>query len=336
MIQKRNSLFVFLLAFFTACSSDKLNIDTSKIKLDIDYINLDSILVQSSDSELLNYHYNLQNKIDEIYDYQIGYCLQIGEVQDSVFIRSINLFKSDSGIVQLEEDIRSKFQDLTVYKEQITSGFKHLNYYFTDGKLPRNIVFMNSLFQSNAFSTHNEIGVGLERYLGYTNRIVQKLPPETFYDWMKKGWEEEYLVRDVLCSWIMTHFIEEQDNSLVESMIQWGKILYLTEAALPDSDKRIILRYTAQQYEWADKNELLFWKYLVKEKMLFKNSGLEKANFLNEGPYTVGLPENSPDRMGQFIGWKMVRNFMNKKGFKIEDLPKIPYNQILQEYKIND
>lgn len=336
MILKRNSLFVLFLAFFTACSSDRLNIDVSEVKLDVNYINLDSIIVQSDDSELLKYHHDFQKNITEIYDYQIGYCLQIGGVHDSIFTRSINLFKSDTGIVQLEEDIHSKFQDLTAYKKQISSGFKYLKYYFNSGKFPRNIVFMNSLFQSNAFSTHEEIGVGLERYLGYSNRIVKKLPPEPFYDWMKKGWEEEYLVRDVLCSWIMTHYIEEQDNSLVESMIQWGKILYLTEASLPVIEKRIILRYTADQYDWANKNELSFWKYLVKEKMLFKNSGLEKANFINEGPYTVGLPEDSPDRMGQFIGWKMVRNFMNENELKIEDLPKVPYNQILQEYKIND
>jgi len=338
MILKRKLLLGFLLLLIFSCSRDKLNVDTSEIKLETNYMNLDSVLQNSPKNELIQKHHEFQNSITEIYDYQIGYVLQIGRVSDTAFVNSINTFRKDKGIIELENDIKSKFSPTTLseVKSNLENGFKHLKFHFPQGKIPKTIVFMNSLFQSSAFSTHEEIGIGLDRYLGYKNKVVQKLPPEPFYDWMKKGWEEEFLVRDAICSWVMTHYVAEEDNSLVESMIRWGKILYLTEATIPDVDKRLVMRYTTEQFKWAEENELAFWKYLVKEKLLFKNSGLEKANYLNEGPYTVGLPDTSSDRMGQFLGWKMVRNYMENNDVTLEELIKLPYNSILQEYDISE
>jgi hypothetical protein len=75
---------------------------------------------------------------------------------------------------------------------------------------------------------------------------------------------------------------------------------------------------------------------LVKEQLLFKNNDRDKANFLNEGPQTIGLPEASPDRMGQFLGFQMVFGYMTKnKAVSLPELLKIDYNKILQTYEID-
>ena len=63
---------------------------------------------------------------------------------------------------------------------------------------------------------------------------------------------------------------------------------------------------------------------------------LDKANMLKEAPFTIGLPDVSPDRFAQFLGWQMVRNYMNKNKITLEQLIAIPYNNILQEYEIVD
>ena len=101
-------------------------------------------------------------------------------------------------------------------------------------------------------------------------------------------------------------------------------------------EKNKIIRYNKEEYEWANKNEFAFWKYLIDEKILFKNSEVDKVNLLNEGPFTIGLPSKSPDRFGQFIGWKIVQKYMSKKNISLKDLIKTPYNTILQEYEIEN
>jgi len=331
---------ILILAFIgyviSSCSHDDLDVDVSNVKVKTAFINLDSILIHSSPSELLTYHDQFETNITSIYSYQVGYCLQIGQVHDTAFVNSINQFKEDKGIIGIENSIHDQFKNLESHKLKIINGLKHLKYHFPEGIIPTNIVFMNSLFNSNSFSTEKEIGIGLERYLGYENEMVKKLPSEPFYDWIKKAMDVQYLERDALCNWIITHYMTEIDGTLAEQMIYWGKILYLTEASFPDMDKNIILRYNASQYKWAIDNEAKFWKHLVDEKLLFKNNGLEKANLLNEGPFTIGLPEESPDRLGQFLGWKIVKNYMGKVDASLEELLKTPYNTILQEYEIED
>ena len=323
-------------ALALACSREALDVKIDNITVKTKFINLDSAFINSTPTALISNHHLFQSTVNDIYSYELGYCLKIGEISDTAFTRSIFQFTHDKGIIRLENRIQEKFKNLESKKKAIIDGLKHLKYHFPSGKIPENIVFMNSLFQSNAFCTETEIGIGLERYLGKENDIVKELPAEPFYDWIKDGMEDQYLERDAICAWIMTHYIPETDGTLAENIIKWGKIIYLTEAAFPSFDKNIIIRYTKEDYDWAVENEISFWKYLVNEKMLFKNNDLDKANLLKEAPFTIGLPEKSPDRFGQFLGWQMVRHYMKKTKITLEELIKIPYNNILQEYEIED
>lgn len=329
----RIGLFLVLIS---SCSHDPLDVDSSSVSIKLNYINLDSALYFSDPNSLINNHHTFQKTIGEIYAYQMGYCLRIGQISDTALVNSISQFKSDKAIKKIEKQIHTKFKDLSTYKVIIEDGFKHLKYHFPKGKIPESIVFMNSLFQSNSFCTEKEIGIGLERYLGKDNTVIKELPSEPFYDWIKEGMNEEYLERDVLCSWIMTHYIPEIEGNLAENIIRWGKILYLTEAAFPTMEKNIIIRYSKEDYIWAINNQLPFWKYLVNEKLLFKINELDRANLLNEAPFTIGLPEKSPDRFGQFLGWQIVKKYMEQNEITPEQLLKVPYNNILQEYEIEE
>jgi hypothetical protein len=333
----KNILLISILMIVTiSCSTDPLNINTNEINVNTKFVNLDSILVNSDKITLIQNHHDLKSKIPDIYSYQLGYCLQIGEISDTAFANSISQFTHDKAIQKIEKRISEKFKNLNTYKNNILDGLKHLKFHFPNGKIPGNIVFMNSLFQSNSFCTEKEIGIGLERYLGKNVDVIKELPSEPFYDWIKESMNNEYLERDALCSWIMTHYINEVEGNLAEDIIKWGKILYLTEASFPTMEKNIIIRYSKQDYDWATKNEASFWKYLVDEKLLFKINDLDKSNLLSEAPFTIGLPDKSPDRFGQFLGWKIVKHYMNIKKISLKELVNIPYNTILQEYEIEE
>lgn len=336
MTLKSFLLFALICFSVLSCSRDRLKVDIDDVKIDTKFVNLDSILIKTTNSDLIINHHILENSITDIYNYQLGYCLQIGNVSDTALVNSINQFRKDQAINKIEKRIQFKFSNLQDHKSEIIDGLKHLKFHFKNSKIPKNVVFMNSLFQSNAFCTENEIGIGLERYLGKETDVIKSLPSEPFYDWIKESMNSDFLVRDALCSWIMTHYVPEKEGNLAENIVKWGKIIYLTEASLPSKNKNIIIRYTKSDYDWALKNEFSIWKFLVDQKYLFKINELIESNFLKEAPFTTGLPSESPDRLGQFIGWRMVQNFMNKNDISLNELLKIPYNTILQEYEIED
>lgn len=131
----------------------------------------------------------------------------------------------------------------------------------------------------------------------------------------------------------MTNYLEETTENYSSEMIRWGKILFITKALLPEIDEATVVRYNAKQYEWAIKSEKSFWEYLVKKEMLFKSDEETRINLLKEGPFTIGLPEESPDRMGQFMGFKIVQSYMESEEISLEELLDKPYNEILQKYE---
>ena len=332
----RNSLFVcFAVLSLSGCKYDPLNVDASETKVDMNFVNMDSLLFQANDDQLLELHQRFKEEIPEIYEYQLGYCIGISDLNDTAFVNSMRSFLADPYIKRVEERISDQFKDLSTHRNEIYSGFQHLKFHLPKVEIPESVVFMNSFFASNAFSTERQIGIGLERYLGKETDVILELPGDSFYQWMKDGLDERYLSRDALCSWIMTHIVEDVSGNLAEQMIRWGKVIYLTEAAFPEKDKSILLRYSEEGMEWALDQERDIWDYLVREKLLFKIDERFKINMLNEGPFTVGLPEKGPDRLGQFIGWRMVRKYMEIKRVSLEELINTPYTAILAEYEID-
>ena len=335
MTLKNIFLILFIILVFNRCSTNPLDVNASAVNVKIGFVNLDSILVNVKNEKRLEFHHTHLKKITNIYEYNLGYCIQMANASDTGFIKSLDLYLEDAYIKRLEKRIAEKFTDLSPYKSEIIEGFKHLKFHFNKGKIPENIVFVNALFKSNSFSTEKEIGIGLESYLGEKTDVIKELPQEPFYEWIKEGMNDEFLTRDAICSWVMTHYVEEVDGNLAEQIVRWGKILYLTQAAYPQKAPSIIMRYSDVDYKWAIENEYSLWKYLVDEKLLFSINELNVKNLLKEGPFTIGLPEKGPDRLGQFLGFRMIQKYMEVNEVTLEQLINTPYTEILVEYEID-
>ncbi len=329
------NIFIASLIFLAAvgCKRDPLKVDISNTNVSIGFTNMDSLLFNTPERELIALRSTLSSSVSEIFDYQIGYCMRIGRVHDTAFVNSILQYRADTTIQRLEAEIAKEFNDLSPVKSRLTDAFRHLKAHLPQAILPDQIVFQNSLFNSSAFCTEKEIGIGLEQYLGPNSPTVRSLPSEPFYDWMKKGFDRVYLERDAVLSWILTHVLPEVEGNLAEEIIYYGKAIYLTEAALPKAPKNIIIRYTGEDLKWAKDNEYSFWKYLVDENLLFKTDERNSKNMLGEGPFTAGLPEKGPDRLGQYLGWRIVKNYMERSETTFEELINTPYNEILQTYE---
>lgn len=331
----RNSWIILIAVVFLASCSDPLDVDVSGVNVDISFVDINHVIVDSDSAELIDKHHKFFEEYEDIYSYLIGYCLRIGKVDDSAFYNSVIDYRLDPSIQEMNADIEEKFTNMSLYEEQILDGFKHLKYHFPKGHFPKTIVYINSLFNSGVFCTENEIGIGLQQYLGKDNEIVKQLNPQFYFDWMKEGFDQRYLERDVLTGWIETHYIDESEGALIEHIIRWGKVLYLAEAAFPDLHESVILRYSEEELKWANENEYAFWKYLVDENLLFKIDERTTRNMVGDGPFTAGLPEEgSPARMGQYLGWRMCHSYMEQYNVSVKELLELPYNEILQEFEI--
>ena len=153
----------------------------------------------------------------------------------------------------------------------------------------------------------------------------------------------EYIAAQNLTA-IETGKFDKEDNPLKNAphtyielaSNEWNHKYTREEAAFPNEDPSLILRYSKEDYQWALDNEYKFWQYLVDENLLFKIDERTVANMINEGPFTPGLPDqNSPDRLGQFLGWRMIHSYMEQYDISVSELINLTFNEILQAYEID-
>jgi hypothetical protein len=337
MIFGRCTAAVCAVLLLAGCSHDPLTIDTSGVTLDIRYSNLDSALATPDSAALTSTIMNQRSRTPEIIDYQLGFCFRVGGVTDPGMISRLQAFRNEPYVQRLEKRIEEKFRDLPQRHRKITEGLKKVKAHLPEAPMPAEIVYLNSYFASSAFCTHDAIAIGLERYLGAKTDVIAELPPQDFYPWIKEKMDAQYLERDAVAAWIMTHLVEvEKSENNIDAMIRWGKIVYLTEAAFPDMPEHWILRYSEADYQKALDSERPFWDFLVKQKMLFGSDEATQAGLLNDAPFTSGLPEKAPDRLGQFLGWRIIHSYMEQNDVTLQQLMKIPYTELLQEYEITD
>jgi len=328
-------LYILLVLFLLISCSDLPNI--SSIKYNPSIINLDKFEFEDFTDDSIEFIRKV-SITNEVTNFQFYSCLSIGNITDNNTYLRFNLFKKDSYVDALHIELSTFFyKKIPQINLELITAFKYLRYYFPNLLVPSSIVYFNSLFHTNVYCGKKELGIGMECYLGPNSPSVKRLPNQEFFQWLKNSMRLDYLKRDVLSAWIISNYISENNNSLVEQMIRWGKIIYLVERCIPDYKKNCLLRYPPEKFDWAEKNESSVWKYLVNEQLLFSKNERDISFLINEGPFTIGLPEKSPDRLGQYIGWKMVHDYMDEhENISLRDLVNTPYNSILQTYNSED
>ena len=176
--------------------------------------------------------------------------------------------------------------------------------------------------------------IGQERYLGPIHPLIAQLPTQQFYDWIKEGMAPQYATSDALLAWLSTNTLKSTDENLASEMLRWGKLIAILEIISPEVKLEQHLRYSQADLTWALNSERGFWEYLVEQQLLFKTDQELNMNLLNEGPYTIGLPQESPDRMGRFLGYRIVKQYIEAEQPSISALLQTPYHQILKKYEV--
>ena len=260
--------------------------------------------------------------------------------QDTTPTQVWRSFFKQKYVKETKKEITLVFPNYTSQSQQITEAYKRLKHHFPGKEYPKKIIFANTNFGGNVLLEDGVVLVGIERYIGGNKNVIRNsLPPDEFPLWLKTGFEKRFLLRDLLMSTVISNgtIPKSKHDYLISEMVKWGKICVITEMALrignKDIQPEIVLRWTKDQYNWANGYEKAFWNYLKKNNLMFSTDEKNHAFLLNNGPYTIGFSEESPDRMGQYIGWKMVRNYIFDEELSLSEMIRLDYKKFYDKYK---
>ena len=302
--------FLILTVFVQSCSSDRLDVDVSDVELELKLERFDKRMFEvKSLEEMKSVNEELIESGGELYEFYVAEMLRSGSVYDDSIANYLFYFVSDSMMQMTYQDIQTEFGSFKDEHESVVKMFKRLKYHIPKAQMPRQLITYNSAFNYGVTSTNDRIGVGLEMYLGPLNRIVKELG---FPLYIKEKMTAEYLQVDIAHSWIMTNVLgENPGETFLDQMIYYGKLRYLIDAMIPDEDDHLKMRYTSDEYEWALASEDDIWRFLMDMNWIYSTEMKVQLRYFDEAPTTVGL-EGSPGRIGQFMGWQMVKQYMDK------------------------
>lgn len=300
------SLCAFL--FITACNNDPLEVDVSGIDVDIEFKRFDRDLF--SEREDLSKHVAFLNETyGGFYKNFTQMIPSLGHAEDPAHIMYLEPFLFDPGIKEINDAIAARYDDLESVEEEFEEAWKHYIYHFPNRNVPEMIAF-NSALNASPLVNDTQMGVGLDLFLGVDFPLYASVQYPMF---LRQRMKPELMVYNSMRGWLISEFPKEEGSkSLLDNMVYAGKILYAMDAVFPGKGDSLKIEFTAAQLDWAERFESNVWGLFIDKGILFSKDRSEIGPFLNDGPFSSGLAKESPPRIGEWIGWQMVRSYMDK------------------------
>lgn len=298
-------LLVLLLVFNACKESDQIESEISKIDIDLNVERFDLDFAKAKSEDL--------PKLKRDYPFLFS-----ERIPDSVWIDRINdsLQKELSGEV---EKTYAKFDDV---HDDIESLFQHLKYYDKTFKVPRVITVTSDVdYRNKTIVTDTIVLISLDTYLGSDHHFY-----EGIQRFLTLNMKRSQIVSDLAANYSEGYILQNKPKTLLDDMIYFGKQLYFKDKMIPFKSDAEKIGYSEEQLEWAEANESEIWRYFIERELLFSTDNSLAGRFIADAPFSkfyLELDSESPGKLGQYIGWQIVRSYMKNND--------VPFMEMLQK-----
>ncbi len=304
-------IIILLLGAVISCTN-------KRDKADVSGVQIDSIEIKRYGKDLFAVNPgNVGNGLDLLYE---DYSFFLGEnYRDTLNVIRIRNYIIDPYLKQLYKATLEKYPDLNEIERGLTDAYKHIKYYFPNTIVPEVYTYISGIDVLQPIIYIDSLMViGLDCYLG-KNYEEYKNAGIPLYKASRM--EREYIVPDCVKAWATYNYLpEHRGNQLLDQIIAEGKILYLMDIILPDVPDHIKIGYSPEKLEWCQDNEPNLWAFILENDLLFSSDLQKTQKFVQDGPFTSFFSRKSPSRTGIWIGWQIVRSFMENNDITPEEL----------------
>ncbi len=302
-----------LCLFFSCSDKNEIKIDASEIKVDFS--------INRYDVDFYNANVKTLPNIKKKYPY-----LFPNEFTDSIALAKIN----NKDEQELFAETQKIYDDLLPLKNQLNSLFKHIKYYNSRFKEPDVVTLLSNIdYESRVIYADSLLLISLDVYLGKQHRFYADYPK-----YIKQNNTKEHLVVDVANAIIYQQVHPSNKRRFIDKMIFEGKKMYLLDLYLPTISDQEKIGYSSDKFNWANANEQQIWMYFIDRKILFSTDLNLNARFLENGPFSKFYMEQdnlSPGKIGVWLGWQIVRSFMEKNDVSLQELLKMNEDEIFKK-----
>lgn len=297
-------LSTLLLSFLLGCTGNvcKEIPDISKINVEIEYDPLEGVVQNFSSPEeaIVFLQKNPTLATEFLHSHQYP--------SDTILGRRMYRLMNAPSIDSLFMATKDKFRDIEDLLAELEQAYKIIKFYYPHARVPK-VQSIVSGFYNDLYISDSLIVVGLDYFLG------KKSPyrPQNIPDYLAKRYEKETLV-PIIMGFVANEFnnADLKHKDLLADMINLGKSYYMVSQLLPCTADSLIIGYSTKDITLVKRNQEIIWASLIENEMLYEKSHFLKNKFVGERPNVPEIGENCPGRIGAWLGWEIVKAYMEK------------------------
>ncbi|MDG3581030.1 gliding motility lipoprotein GldB [Galbibacter pacificus] len=312
-----NKILGLLIAILIiSCSKEnKLEQEIAKIEVHVRIDRFDEVFNNSSTKDLPK----LKNKYPYLFP---------AEYNDSIWANRMN----DTLQKELYAEIDKRFADFENDTAQFSSLFQHIKYYFTDFKPPKIVTVISDVdYKNRVIYADTLLLLGLDNYLGPDHKFYKGIQ-----QYIRKNFEASKIPVDMAKTIAKSKVRPPQNRTFIAQMVYYGKIYYMVHLFLPNTAKEVQLGYTDEELKWAIADEGYIWRYFVERELLFSTDAKLQERFIHPAPFSkfyLELDNESPGRLGQYIGWQIVNAYMENNEVSLQHMLNASAEEIFNNSK---
>lgn len=293
-------LFVVLL--FSCNSKSKVEKEIGKIPMDVEIIRFDKAFASTTPDELPKLKAEFPTFFPEQYN-------------DSIWVEKL----TDTLQKQLENEVLKAFPNEDTLQEVLVSLFQHIKYYFPEFTTP--VVFTTTSdvdYRNKVILADSMLVIGLDNYLGSKHRFYEGIDK-----YIAKEMKPSQIGPDVAERYARQYIKVPNRRSFLGQIVYFGKELYLKELWLPYTTDAEKIGYTEEEFQWAEENEEYMWRYFIEKELLYSTDPKLAARFVSPAPFSkfyLEIDNESPGMLGRYLGWKIVRAYMQNNETDVQQL----------------
>ena len=307
------ALLLILFSFYSCKNETGVSEDVSRIQLNLEVVRFDKEFAEANPGDIPA----LKHKFPYLFPKQYA---------DSVWIAKLN----DTLQKEIYSEVNAEFPNFVKETADLELLFKHVLYYFPNYKVPKVITVVSDVDYTNrVILADTLLLIGLDNYLGKDHRFYGGIE-----QYIAAGFDKEYLLSDIASAFVKTTLRFPSDRTFLVQMIYYGKELYLKDKLIPLATDAQKIVYTTEELEWAQANEEQIWRYFIEREILYSTDNMLAPRFLDPAPFSkfrLELDNESPGRLGRYVGWQIVRAFMNNNDVKLSQLPELSAEEIFKK-----
>jgi len=316
-------LSAIFFSFFVRNNTPKNGISAKELKEVKQHLNI-SVLRYEKDLFSLDVN-NLPREVEQLSKIYPPYLIEPDIWNDPNLMEGLKAYLQDTVIIALYKTAEKVIKTDPLIKE-LEAAFGYYKVFYPDDSIPKIITLIPGLdiYMPSVYIYDDVLYANVDMYLGAENPYYKAM--DAFPLYIAERCEPVYLPIDIFKkAMVYKHLGQAPRITLIENMITEGKKLYFTEMMFPALHERFIIGYSEEKYKWANDYTGNAWSYIIEKNELFGKGDALLRCYIEEAPFTKPFGNDSPGRLGTFIGWKLIQSYMKNN-------PEVTLPNLMQEF----